>query len=199
MIKLDKLEYLPKEHLYIYNGELLPSVTEILQIIFKDKYSNIPEFMLEKAKIKGTNIHNAIENYIETKEISEEYINQVNSFITIIEEQGFEVVDKEKMIVVLNNNKPIICGRFDLLVRNKNGKLYVVDIKTTSKIDEDYLGYQLNTYKKGIQDTLGYEVDFLGCIWLRDKKKKYVEIRVDKSKLDEILFLSNLNMGEYNE
>lgn len=53
--------YNPEWHTYRYNGEIIPSVTQLLD---DGEYKNIPEEVLEYAQNRGTLVHKEIENYL---------------------------------------------------------------------------------------------------------------------------------------
>lgn len=197
MIGVDGLEYIDKGHIYLYKGELLPSATEIVALKFQDKYKDVPEFVLEKARVKGSGIHKAIEDNFNGL-FSLDYEDEVNDFFKIIEEQGLTLISMERPIIAWHKDKPICCGRLDVIVK-KDEEYGIVDIKTTSKLDEEYLGYQLNIYKNGYEKTYDTKISFLGAIWLRGKKSEYKQIEIDESKSLEIFDLYLKNKEENNE
>jgi len=56
------IEFIKESHTYLVDGVITPSVSQILAAtIFKNKYANIPEFIMKRAAHYGTNVHNAIE------------------------------------------------------------------------------------------------------------------------------------------
>ena len=55
------LEFIEEPHIYILNGEIIPSVTQILEDLFPLKYENIPEKILEDKSIYGIELHKFIE------------------------------------------------------------------------------------------------------------------------------------------
>ena len=57
------LEYIDESHTYVYNGVILPSITQILKIKFGNKYDGVSENVLQRASNKGTAVHKAIEDY----------------------------------------------------------------------------------------------------------------------------------------
>ena len=42
-IKGGTLEFLPETHTYLYDGLMLPSVTQILGVKYKNDYASVPE------------------------------------------------------------------------------------------------------------------------------------------------------------
>ena len=57
------IEFLEKPHIYIVNGIIPPSVSEILHFIFPDKYKGVDKRILNKKAEYGTKIHESIEMY----------------------------------------------------------------------------------------------------------------------------------------
>ena len=45
------IEFIEESHTYLIDGVITPSVSEILNFIFPDKYSNIPKQILYKSKL----------------------------------------------------------------------------------------------------------------------------------------------------
>lgn len=60
-IKGGVLEYIDETHTYIYEGVVLPSITQILKTKFGGKYDGIPKATLERASVQGSEVHKAIE------------------------------------------------------------------------------------------------------------------------------------------
>ena len=70
------IEFLEEEHVYLLDGVIIPSVSEILYFIFPDKYKNINLATLNKKAEYGSKIHEAIECLEQSKEMPELDINQ---------------------------------------------------------------------------------------------------------------------------
>lgn len=175
-INNDTLEYDEETHLYLVNGVVVPSVSKILSFKFKNKYKDVPSFVLEKAAKKGTELHEAIELYC--KFGLEKDLIELQNFKLLQQENNFEVVNNEIPIIIYLNKKPVCAGRLDLLLREKD-KLYLADIKRTSELDEEYLKYQLNLYKIGYEQSYHYRIKGLKGVYLREKVYKYINIPVD--------------------
>ena len=56
------LEFLEDEHIYLCEGIIVPSVTQILELIFPDKYKNVDKKILNKKAQFGTQGHAIIEH-----------------------------------------------------------------------------------------------------------------------------------------
>ena len=57
------LEYIDDIHVYLCDGVIVPSVTQILKLKFGNKYDNVSRKTLLRAAEKGTEVHEAIQNY----------------------------------------------------------------------------------------------------------------------------------------
>lgn len=70
--------YNPEWHTYRYNGEIIPSVTQLLD---DGTYIGIPEDILENARLRGILIHKEIENYLKHQETG--YTDEFYEFLDI--------------------------------------------------------------------------------------------------------------------
>lgn len=168
------LEYDDDEHIYLVDGVIVPSVTQVLKAQFGSKYSNVDPEVLRKAAEKGTATHKAIENYCKLGEESD--LPELRNFKFLQKNYGFEVVDNE-VPVIIEIDDFVCAGRLDLVLK-LDGILGGADIKRTSVLDKEYLGYQLNLYRIGYLQCYGAEWQFLRGIHLRDDVRKFVNIPV---------------------
>ena len=178
------LEYIDDTHTYLYDGVMLPSVTQLLQKKFGGKYDGIPKSVLQRAAERGTALHKAIEDY-EYQGIDTDLV-ELKNYKRIKEENGFSVMGNELPLVLFQDGEPVAAGRCDLFLA-KDGVFGLGDIKRTYKLDRQYLTYQLNIYRVAFMQSYGVTIDFLRGIHLREEVAKYVEIPVDESLVNEIL------------
>ena len=196
-IKGGTLEYDDEEHIYIYNGLILPSITQILQLRFGNKYDGVDSKVLSKAAQNGTKIHKAIENYCKTG-IIEDY-KEVRNFIFLQKHYEFKVLDNEVPVVLFENDIPIASGRLDLVLDINDG-LYLADIKRTSVLDKEYLGYQLNLYRIAYQQCYGKKIKGLRGIHLREDKRKFIPIPIKETMAWGLIYeYKELEHGEQEE
>lgn len=182
------LEYIDATHTYLYNGVVLPSVTQLLQKKFGSKYDGIPKSVLERAAERGTALHNAIENY-EQLGIETELV-ELHNWIALKAEHDLSVMGNELPVVLFKDGQAVAAGRCDLFLA-KHGVFGLGDIKRTYRLDRNYLTYQLNIYRVAFMQSYGIKIDFLRGVHLREEVSQCVEITVDESLVNEIL-----NMGE---
>lgn len=184
-IKGHTLEYLDSIHCYVVDGVILPSITKILGLKFKDKYKNVKKEVLNKAAKRGTEVHNAIENYC--KNGTESELREVKNFKFLKKQYKFEVLGNEIPIIIFDDRgKPIATGRLDLVLKDGE-KIGLGDIKRTSVLDKEYLTYQLNLYRIGYQQCYGTEIKFLKGLHLRNEVRKYIDIPINEKAAKELL------------
>lgn len=171
------VEFIENGHLYLKDGILVPSVSEILHYIFPNKYSCVPKKVLEKKAEYGTQVHLAIqlleEQGIEIK-LNPNQRASILQYLELKKEYGIQVVEQE-MIVSYEYE---YAGRLDMIAY-VDGKLSLIDIKTTQELDAEYLSWQLSYYELAY----GKKFDKLYCLWLpKNKLGDLVEIKRKKKK-----------------
>lgn len=178
------LEYIDDTHTYLFNGVVVPSVTQLLQKKFGSKYDGVPKAVLERAAERGTALHKAIEDYegqgIETNLI------ELHNWIALKAEHELQVMGNELPVVLFRDGEAVAAGRCDLFLANQ-GVFGLGDIKRTYRLDREYLKYQLNIYRVAFMQSYGVEIDFLRGIHLREEICKCVEIPIDETLVNEIL------------
>lgn len=172
-IKGRQLDFIEDSHTYLINGEKVDSVTQVLDKLFPDKYAGIHPDVLKRASERGTQVHRAIEAYCKG---FDDGSDEVKDFNFLRKHYGFQVIENE-LPMILEFGGKIFAGTCDLILKMDN-VLSVADIKTTSELDKNYLGYQLNLYKIGVEQSYGYKIEGLYGIHLRDGKRKLVKIPI---------------------
>ena len=170
------LEFNNENHEYTLDGVVLPSVTTILsKTIFESKYEGIDEETLKKAAEKGTYIHQEIQDYVEKGEIG--FTEELGNFIEIVKSNNLTNIKSETM----TTNKEI-AGTIDIIA-TMGEKRILADIKTTYKLDREYVSWQLSIYADIYEEETGEKIDELYAIWLRDDEYKFQKVE-RKSKED---------------
>ena len=179
------IEFIEEGHLYLKDGVLVPSVSEILHFIFPNKYAGIDKEILNKKAEYGSKIHEAIECIEQDKTLPElDSIQEfsIGQYKRLKEKYKIEVIDQEQMI----NFKDKYCGRFDMIA-NVSGFYSLCDIKTTAALDKEYLSWQLSYYELAFISMYGVSnFDKLYAIWL--PKKGYGEVvEIERKSKSELL------------
>ncbi len=178
------IEFFEDEHLYLVDGVITPSITQILKKKFGNKYNFVNQKVLSEAAKKGIEVHKAIEEY--EKEGKEAPYKELASYKLLKRLKGFQTLENELTVVLEVKDKVVGVGTLDLLVEI-DGKLGIGDIKRTSTLDKEYVAYQLNLYRLAYQATYNKNIDFLFALHLREDKRKYHEIPINEEMALEFL------------
>lgn len=170
------ITFLDEPHIYLVDGIITPSVSEILHFIFPDKYKGVDKRILNRKAEYGTTIHESIEMYeanIQTMQLEDAFNVVIQAkdlnYIQEASLRQYVKLKREKKLMVLEQEKMIqyqrkYAGRFDMIA-DVNGDLSLCDIKTTAQLDEEYLSWQLSYYELA----MGKTFDKLYAIWLPKK------------------------------
>lgn len=183
-IKGGTLEYFDETHTYLYDGLMLPSVTQILGVKYRNDYANVPPAVLSNAAQRGTEVHKAIENF----NVSgyDDGREAVRNFKFLQKQYGFEVLDSELPIVIFKDDFPIACGRLDMTIL-MDGETGIADIKTVSALNKEKIAYQLNLYRIGLMQSYGVDAKFLKILHLRDGIRKFIDSPVNEKMTWELI------------
>ena len=171
------LEYIDDIHVYLCDGVIVPSITQILKLKFGGKYDNVSQQILQRASEKGTEVHSAIEMYCKTGE--DNGLKEVHNFKFLQRAYNFRVVGNEIPVILSMDGKPVLAGRLDLVLE-MDGKIGLADIKRTATLDKEYLAYQLNLYRIAYQQCYDTPIDFLKGVHLREDTRKFVDIPINE-------------------
>lgn len=166
-------------------GVFYPSVTTVLGYFPKDKFfetwvkdvGHNADLIMRRAGEEGTQVHNAIEDYLAGKEIKWiESTGQVN-YKTHVWKMILSFVDfwttyKPKLILseeFVYSDTHKYSGTLDLMVEI-DGQIWLLDIKTSNAIHESYY-LQMAAYTKAHEEIKGEKVDRNGIIWLKSAKR----------------------------
>lgn len=176
-IKDCEVEYYDDEHMYLVNGVIVPSITQLLKKRFGGKYDGVNSAVLNKAAEEGTKVHKAIELYCKNGEESD--IEELRNFKFLKKRYSFDVLNNEVPIVLFNDDEPIAAGRLDMVLK-MGDDIGLADIKRTSVLDKEYVGLQLNLYRLAYQQCYDTEITILKAIHLREDKRKFVDIPINE-------------------
>ena len=171
------LEYLDDIHQYLVDGIMESSITQMLKMRFGNKYAGIDALTLQRASERGTEIHRAIELYCKT--VFDKDIKEVHNFKFLKKQYAFNVIDNELPVILFDGDEAISAGRLDMVLSMAD-QIGLADIKTTSTLDKEYLGLQLNLYRIAYMQTYGGQIEFLRGIHLRDDVRKFVSIPINE-------------------
>ena len=171
-----------ESHTYFLNGKQPSGITGLLERkLFPTKYAGVDEETLHKAAEYGTQVH----EQIATDEGADEFVlDEVLNYRKIITANNLKPIAHEYLVTDSENYASAI----DLVFDNEDGTVDLADIKTTYKLDKDYVSWQLSIYAYMFElCNPGVKVNNLYGLWLRDDKSSYEKVyRHDK---DEVLRL----------
>ena len=171
------LEYYDEDHVYICDGVVVPSITQILKVKFGNKYNRVSGAVLSRAAEKGTAVHSAIEAYC--KRGTESELPELRGFKFLMKNYKFTVRANEVPVILFRDDVPIAAGRLDLVLEI-DGKIGLADIKRTATLDKEYLAYQLNLYRIAYQQCYRTPIEFLKGVHLREDTRKFVDIPINE-------------------
>lgn len=168
------IEFIESTHTYLLDGIVVQSVTQLLkEKLFSDMYEGVPEYILKRAGDFGNNVHYAVETD-DTEGLS--FTEQVayDQWLKLKRKHNILPLEHETIV----HYKDIFIGRLDMVAKNQN-KLAINDVKTTYKLQEEYLSWQLSLYKIAYEWMNKTTIDELNCIWLPKKEiGKFIPIEI---------------------
>ena len=172
-------------HRYFLNGNELSGITGILhKHIFPDQYKDIPQFVLDRAAERGTMIHESIE-LLDAGFAPAESTPELESYKCIKAENGLSTVANEYLVT----DKEHFASGIDLVLSDKEDNIILVDIKTTSVLNKEYVSWQLSIYAYFFElQNPDLKVSKLYALWLRGDKSEFAEVeRIDTAIVKDLL------------
>ena len=222
MFNRDLFEYDPQTHIGKYNGKVVPSVTQLLDILYP--YSeDIPQERLEKKAQYGTKVHNAIEkintyfdnpfgfdhNIDVVREVGIGMskaleLNELVDYVSILSAYKLQPFDYEELIFLCDEKGELICfGHYDATFLSqedigcfKEGLLYLCDFKTTSLLDKQKVKLQENIYAIAYEQCTKNHITNVFCLWFADTTKL---VPLDKYNEDYVISMAKLLKEQWEE
>lgn len=174
-----------EDHTY-WNGLLqISGITAAIgAILFPDKYANISKKVLEAAARRGTMVHKEIENYEKNGVPGES--SEFFGYLRLKKDVGLACIENEFLV---SDNKTL-ATQIDIVGSLDGGKsVDLFDIKTTSKLDKEYVSWQLSICAMLFEMQTGVKVNEIYALYLRDEKAELVKVnrRSDKE-LSDFMF-----------
>ena len=150
------LSFNEDSHEYQINGEVIPSVSEIIRFISREVYGDVLQSTLDFAADRGTRVHKATQmlDVVHDVECDEDIVPYVSAYVQFLRDHK----PKWEMIERSMYNPELMYGmtvdRYGIL----DGKKTLVDIKTSSSIQKVLHGAQLNLYRMGLVAN-GFDVE----------------------------------------
>ena len=173
------------EHRYFLNEEELSGITGLLQKhIFADKYKGVRPCILNRAAERGTMIHESIE-LLDGGFEPAEYTPELANYKRIKNDNNLDTIANEYIVT----DKKYFASSIDLVMLDASGNIVLADIKTTSKLDKEYVRWQLSIYAYMFElQNPELKVSKLYALWLRKEKSELAEVeRVDTVIVKDLL------------
>lgn len=133
--------YNPEWHTYRFNGEIIPSVTQLLD---DGTYIGVPEDVLEHARLRGNLIHKEIEDYL--KHDLKGYTDEFYEFLDIYTSEGEKF--KEKAIFDIKTYAAASKKNKEKCLQQEKMYAEAIEYLTGEKIEHFYM-IHLPKGKKG--------------------------------------------------
>ena len=188
MFKEELFVYDPQTHTATYDGNPIPSVTQLVDLLFPYD-ENIPQERLEKAAERGTKVHSDIEllnelfdgPFFDTnleRAIKEANSKETIDYLSLISAYKLRPFDYENVVFLFDENGELICyGHYDLtcMALEDNvfaqDRLYMFDVKTTSLFDKRKVSFQMSIYALAYEQCSKQQIEGIYGIWLNESGK----------------------------
>lgn len=184
-LKLSDVRFDQELHKYTLNGVELQGITGMLsRHIFPDEYKDVPQFILDRAKDKGSFIHECCELVDELDVIPD--CPEARAYARLRDDNLF--LRHEASEYVVSDNKHF-ASCIDKVYRLNEDTFMLADIKTTYKLNIDYVSWQLSVYAYLFElQNPSAKIERLSAIWLRDNNAKLVDVqRIDNEIIMDLL------------
>lgn len=154
------------------DGVCLQGITGMLERqLFPDKYSGVPEFVMKRAAEHGSFVHEVCE-LVDDLGIDHES-EEARNYVRLKERYSLQYEASEYL--VSDNEHFASC--IDKVYRESDTEFSLADIKTTYKLDKEYVRWQLSVYAYLFErQNPGCKVVRLFAIWLRGGIAELVEV-----------------------
>lgn len=188
------LEFDEESHVYICDGVIVPSVTQILKTRFND-YANVSRSVLEQASAKGTELHKAIEIYEKTGQESD--LKEFKNYLFLKKHFNIKNISNEIPIIYEENGRVLFAGQLDQIIE-RDGKIGINDFKRVSSPNKEKIAYQLNLYKMGFEQSYKQQIESLSFMQLREDTRKFYPLPINEETAKSLLkeFLQEYKNGK---
>ena len=154
------------------DGVCLQGITGMLERqLFPDKYSGVPEFVMRKAAERGSLIHEVCE-LIDDLGIEHES-EEAKGYKRLKEAYNLQYEAGEYIV----SDNEHFASPIDKVYRESDTEFSLADIKTTYKLDKEYVRWQLSVYAYFFElQNPEAKVKRLFAIWLRGEIAELAEV-----------------------
>jgi len=199
---MEEIIFCEENHTYTSETKQYSGITGILaKYLFPDKYKDIPDAILEKAKQRGTTCHNQMEMWINGMpyDIQNDEVVKMQKLLN-----GRNFTHSELLVSDYKN----FATKIDAVEESEEG-IILWDWKTTSTLDKEYLSWQLSICAYFYEMNFNKKVIQLMAGYITDKKVEIVPIvriaeehviaLLDAAANDEPFFINPLKTDVLNQ
>ena len=167
-------------HSYLLDNEVyLMGVTSLMKKHgLAPNYEGIPAEVLQKAAERGSKVHQDIEDYCNGKTVA--MTKELKAFIGC----GVKAIANEYLV----SDNEIVASSIDIVADAGEGKVNLIDIKTTSTLHLEPLSWQLSIYDFLFR-LQNPDIDIAGLYGLHIKAGKAILVPVPRKPDEEIIDL----------
>ena len=187
-------------HTYTLDGKELRGVTKTIRgKLFPDEYDGVPQAILDRAAERGKRVHSALELY-DTAGICTEDCPELASYLSEDTRKGKEFLGRHIASEYIVTDGREYASGIDKVYAAEGGGVILADVKTTAKLDKEYVSWQLSVYAYlfGLQNP-GVEVKGLWAVWLRGDKVRIEEVARKTEDEVKTLLYTDGTPGEDNQ
>lgn len=178
----ERINFSPEDHVYTCEGEVVPSVTQILRFCSKEVYGPVNEDVLKNAARRGTLVHESCEAIDKHGACFQD--PEIENYLTAYYE--FLIDHKPKWLGIeqlLFSEKNWYAGTADRIGKlDGTDETCLIDLKTTSAVKKQLVQPQLLAYKTAWEENNNSTIDKLMILHLRkDGTYKLIEFEQDDS------------------
>ena len=177
-------------HRYFYDNKELHGVTGVIGKLMGKSFPDTDTVRL--ATMYGSDVHKEVERYFNEHgfyfndsalstegaqwvvDTLKDFCSNINSYIQDVECE------------VMVSDFIATASKVDVVIRSRDNKAWLFDIKTTSKFDRPYCSLQLSVYKKLFEDCYGMKVEGLYVLATK-MRRTFKIIEQAESKVQKIL------------
>lgn len=163
-----------EHHTYHLDGRQLQGITGMLhRRLFPMEYANIPQEILDNAARRGSAIHDTCEAYDNGEQVYTEYVAEVDAYAEATKKKKLRHLASEYMVT----DGDYFASAIDKVFEVDDHTVDLGDIKTTSKLNKEYVAWQLSIYAYLFESQNPHlKVRNLYAIHIRDGKCKIVKV-----------------------
>ena len=186
---MSDLIFREQDHVYMLDGEQLPSVSDLCRFLHREIYKDAPLWRMEAAAERGTAVHKATQELDATgrTEIEEAYLPYLKAYTAFLEKHSVSWTMTEQAFHHPELGYAGTIDRYGLIDKHTA----LVEIKTTSQLYKPLCRAQTNLYRLMLIAN-GFPVDRLYVLHLkRDGKYRLAPMEIDEDLARALITLHN--------